>query len=71
MDYYSTTFFATDKENHRVSILKQTDPIYGWPFTIHIDDVSRHFKTESQLIGFINSIKQAYDGYRKEQGYDR
>jgi hypothetical protein len=71
MEYHSTVFFASDKESHKVTIFKNKEPTYGWPFVVHIDNVSRHFQSESQVINFVNSIKQAYDDYRKEQGYDR
>jgi chitinase len=71
MEVHSITIFANKEEIHNVKIFHNTYPSYGWSFTISIDCVWRYFQTESQVINFINSINQAYDSYRREQGYDK
>jgi hypothetical protein len=34
-------------------------------------DITFYLNNESDLISFVNSVKWAYDHYRKVQGYDR
>jgi hypothetical protein len=79
MEFYDSVFFQIDCPPPKAIINK---PVQGdaWTNTLRISmvtgqyspsNITFHLRTESDLISFVNSVKSAYDKYRKDRGYDR
>lgn len=77
MRFYSAAFFQDDKYPPEVEIIKGPKP---WPLTFIITTKDKYYdsnriifylNSESSLISFVNSVKNSYSKYRREQGYDK
>ena len=73
MEHYETNFF-TNYTQPRCEIVTFDD------FNILVikdfnsyghGKITLYFDSEHKLIEFINSVKSAYENFRKEKGYDR
>lgn len=73
MEHYETSFFV-----HQTQPTAKINRFTGFnvlsinnSYSGSDPKVTFYFDDESKLIEFVNSVKSAYNRYRKEKGYDR
>lgn len=79
MRLYEICFFQDSFPPPKL-IIDTPRPGDPWTNTIKLEMVDEYYnpstitfflRNESALISFVNSVKSAYNKYRKDQGYDR
>jgi hypothetical protein len=79
MRFYETSFFQDNSPPPKL-IINKSSSVGPWYLTAKLNmrdenynpsEIVLYLRGESDLISFVNSVKSAYDKYRKDQGYDR